>query len=824
MINEQGQRARNTFFKIQRPIYKLLAMSVLLALTACQSVSPTPIASSNVNVEQLFIEHSKQHDNPKKIFVNALSAHLQSERTAVSRTYYRAIPFLVQDSIDQGADPLWLTFVKLKDYEPKMPDDTTTAYRTMSDYMDEPEALYLRYDDELNGAPKGYALTRLAGMADAIQAQDDAIVDEAQRIYHCVQANAYELDHALSANPLLHYKDDEAITAALTLSQCLSEAKAPRQKWSDLTVYQSYDINVSEKCIFNYERNIQDVLSATRTIARYEGEDYDAYASVFGRFSLCMTQVSTGYTMDPMYYISSHMPEERLEFARDIKQCIVDDHIAAHKLLIQRKTYANAAKDYEALYYDYFACVNKSAERIYGQSLTVVPMTSVQESTEAMAQIRRLGDNAEELAYSSGRLGALQRYLAMKEAELDKTSAEPAPVLDDMMDKLPMVGISRLYSILPSKLLQGLKKSDEELLAANAYQYDNTQLTVVTRHSPSNQRYDSVLALDFTTPTASQHMQLPLSVDFSKGTLTTDASAGLPVLALLDSDYTPLPSDFPGDVGVVRFRLPSELQNIIPPSVLYSAVQRGYLQAMQELHPSHFHALAINDDKLAKQLGADTAISLQLGAQQSGVVLATIGKVVEQDLTTYIETHPAIFADANDELLSVSAELAAKEQQARKEAVKQFVHRWALLNKGYVTNDVGSLLQVIEAVLPIKLHYTGTYYLRNGALVGSTIYGDIQNMLTQGAVKSLTTTSYARDDFIAHPLSQALLPADIPALNGNAWLKERRTVNELQRDARYARYDYPDPLANEASDSDYFCIDNLASVASAADNSDHFCN
>ena len=132
-----------------------------------------------------------------------------------------------------------------------------------------------------------------------------------------------------------------------------------------------------------------------------------------------------------------------------------------------------------------------------------------------------------------------------------------------------------------------------------------------------------------------------------------------------------------------------------------------------------------------------------------------------------------------------------------------------LYNKGYQSADVGSLLQLIEAIGPISFNQINYYYLDSSdrllakqqrVNIGSDFMGSTTTMLNQ--------IRYDKTSFNRHALTPLLAesfgPKAAAPIDGNAWIAEQREKKDRLQLARYARYDYQDgELENYYNSDDY---------------------
>lgn len=385
--------------------------------------------------------------------------------------------------------------------------------------------------------------------------------------------------------------------------------------------------------------------------------------------------------------------------------------------------------------------------------------------------------------YSSSSSGILSKMSRINPREFlddyeDMQVQKQQQAIADMHDK----GVGSSYSGVMGKLLDMLHHTPEQIEAMNTYQYQYLTVNSVSQYKPQQKQLQSVYSYDYSAPTMSSSMQIPMAFDFINNRLSIDPSAFMPLVALTNPENTPLPSQMASHT--VDFGLPESITSQIPPAVVYDAVIAALQDSMAELAPEYFSAVDIREDQFAKQVGADRAVKVYFGSKQSGEMIGKMLKYISQSLQDYIDTNPDKYPD--DATLKTAI---AKIQQ---------------YNKGYQSADVGALLQLIEAIGPVSFNHTNYYYLDSSdrllakqqrVNVGGDLFGAQTSVLNQ--------TRYDHASFYQHALTpllaQSFGPKAPPALDGNAWIQQIKQQKDKLREARYARYDYED---SDYDDSD----------------------
>ena len=368
------------------------------------------------------------------------------------------------------------------------------------------------------------------------------------------------------------------------------------------------------------------------------------------------------------------------------------------------------------------------------------------------------------------------KYEAM---QLAKQQAKTEASADDKPSMSPTGLIGNILTMF--------HRTPEQIAATNAYQYQNLTFNSVSQYNPKQRQLQSVYSYDYATPTISSSIQVPLAFDFNNSKVTVDPSAIMPLVAMVNPENTPLPEQMAAHT--VSFGLPESVTAQLPPAVLYDAVLNAIQQSMAELAPEHFSAVDIDGDVFAKEVGATRAVKVYFGSQQSGEMIGKALKYVTQSLQAHVDANPKQYPDG--------AMLKAALAKAQ------------LYNKGYQSADVGSLLQLIEAIGPISFNQINYYYLDSSdrllakqqrVNIGSDFMGSTTTMLNQ--------IRYDKTSFNRHALTPLLAesfgPKAATPIDGNAWIAAQREKKDRLQLARYARYDYQDgELENYYNSDDY---------------------
>ena len=335
------------------------------------------------------------------------------------------------------------------------------------------------------------------------------------------------------------------------------------------------------------------------------------------------------------------------------------------------------------------------------------------------------------------------------------------------------------------QMLSMFHRTPEQIAASNAYQYQNLTFNSVSQYKPKQRQLQSVYSYDYVTPTISSSIQIPLAFDFNHSTVTVDPSAILPIVALVNPENTPLPNQMASHT--VSFGLPESITAQLPPAVLYDAAIAAIQSSMAELAPEHFSAVDIRSDAFAKEVGASRAVKVYFGSKQSGEMIGKTLKYMTKSLQDYVDANPQKYPDGA--------------------MLKTALVKVQLYNKGYQSADVGSLLQLIEAIGSISFNQINYYYLDSAdRLLAKQQRVNIDGDLMGSKTSVLNQIRYDKSSFNNHALTPLLTESfganAKAAIDGNAWMAEQRQHKDRLQAARYARYDYSGS-SDDYNDDDY---------------------
>ncbi|MGP5133924.1 hypothetical protein ACTXKV_06760 [Psychrobacter cibarius] len=335
------------------------------------------------------------------------------------------------------------------------------------------------------------------------------------------------------------------------------------------------------------------------------------------------------------------------------------------------------------------------------------------------------------------------------------------------------------------QMLSMFHRTPEQIAASNVYQYQNLTFNSVSQYKPKQRQLQSVYSYDYVTPTISSSIQIPLAFDFNHSTVTVDPSAIMPIVALVNPENTPLPNQMTSHT--VSFGLPESITAQLPPAVLYDAAIAAIQSSMAELAPEHFSAVDIRSDAFAKEVGASQAVKVYFGSKQSGEMIGKTLKYMTKSLQDYVDANPQKYPDGA--------------------MLKTALAKVQLYNKGYQSADVGSLLQLIEAIGPISFNQINYYYLdRSDRLLAKQQRVNIGGDLMGSTTSVLNQVRYDKSSFSKHALTPLLAESfgvnAKTAIDGNAWMAEQRQQKDRLQTARDARYDYSGS-SDDYNDDDY---------------------
>ena len=335
------------------------------------------------------------------------------------------------------------------------------------------------------------------------------------------------------------------------------------------------------------------------------------------------------------------------------------------------------------------------------------------------------------------------------------------------------------------QMLSMFHRTPEQIAASNAYQYQNLTFNSVSQYKPKQRQLQSVYSYDYVTPTIASSIQIPLAFDFDHSKVTVDPSAIMPIVALVNPENIPLPNQMTSHT--VSFGLPESITAQLPPAVLYDAAIAAIQSSMAELAPEYFSAVDIRSDAFAKEVGASRAVKVYFGSKQSGEMIGKTLKYMTKSLQDYVDANPQKYPDGA--------------------MLKTALAKVQLYNKGYQSADVGSLLQLIEAIGPISFNQINYYYLDSAdRLLAKQQRVNIGGDLMGSTTSVLNQVRYDKSSFNKHALTPLLTESfganAKAAIDGNAWMAEQRQQKDRLQTARDARYDYSGS-SDDYNDDDY---------------------
>ncbi|MDN3399749.1 hypothetical protein QL919_13540 [Psychrobacter sp. APC 3426] len=367
----------------------------------------------------------------------------------------------------------------------------------------------------------------------------------------------------------------------------------------------------------------------------------------------------------------------------------------------------------------------------------------------------------------------------LKNYEAIQMAKQQSEAVEGSQSSTPSTGVI-------GQMLSMFHRTPEQIAASNAYQYKNLTFNSVSQYKPKQRQLQSVYSYDYMTPTIASSIQIPLAFDFNHSTVTVDPSAILPIVALVNPENTPLPNQMTSHT--VSFGLPESITAQLPPAVLYDAAIAAIQSSMAELAPEHFSAVDIRSDAFAKEVGARRAVKVYFGSKQSGEMIGKTLKYMTKSLQDYVDANPQKYPDGA--------------------MLKTALAKVQLYNKGYQSADVGSLLQLIEAIGPISFNQINYYYLDSSdRLLAKQQRTNIGSDLMGSTTTVLNQIRYDKSSFNNHTLKPLLAESfganAKPAIDGNAWMAEQRQQKDRLQAARYARYEYDDSSLSDDESSGY---------------------
>ncbi|MBS9779458.1 MAG: hypothetical protein KGV51_02415 [Moraxellaceae bacterium] len=383
----------------------------------------------------------------------------------------------------------------------------------------------------------------------------------------------------------------------------------------------------------------------------------------------------------------------------------------------------------------------------------------------------RYNNYIEEDSTSQKAKKSLGAYFLMKEEEkANKQQKTEAPELNkDFVKKF-------IKDDSWNELFKIFQLTPEQVEAMDYYRMQPLSFNMLGQNLPKQRKYQSVISYDFASPTSQLSLQIPLAMDFNKGSVTLDPSAVMPILAIADENK---------DIGIIdkfqqqkthtiTFSLPKEIREQIPTDVIYDALIHSVEVAFSEMNEEYFTPVNIRNDKFAKKVHAKQAIKVHWGSKQMGEFMGKAIKSIGKDLQAHIDKNPSKYK--------------------HKHTLKKVIESWTSTSQDFQSKDIGGLMQLIEAIAPINLNQTAYYYLNNNKLVayqaklsmGSEVYGWTNDMVIQTRYdeKSVKNSPF-------YPLFAEDFGENAPkSINANEWFADMKTEEGYQLEAKLARVDY----------------------------------
>ncbi len=749
-------------------------------LSACQtSADLHGVASTNSAV----LNPVSASASAKAQLLEAYRAHLASERYALTTYRYQAAPVDGSAGIDADADSLWQTALKLSEYRTNenLTHATPDAYRSTADYLAEGDSLpYLRYDDEVAGRVPSDAVSRAVALGDEYGEVNDDIKALNEEQANCAYIYYQSLKEAIKSDANININSNAYKDIKKDRTDCLNDIGF---SYEDLTKkaqgYQVTALNEMKACEAIYENDLQDIFRVKHNNKPSAESQLLNHEIAYRQSVYCRAGKGSGtFDNEPLVYLAKGTNENILKVDKNLTECVSQMQTSYDELRLVNKNYQNNANEFAENYYNAVHCAANGFKNIFTDAdISVLKPTSSEEAHAINKQLY--------IAYivqKDGKFDArpvssqwFDSYKQMKSAELSGTKINPIGKDADNTDApLPLPdSMGGAYANMLSMMLEHMKKTPEQINAKNLYQYQNTVMTALSHHEPAKKRINSVLGLDYHSATASQSMQLPVSMDFNGGVLIADVSAGLPLLALASPQHALLPSDIPD--GSMRFMLPADIKDAIPAALIYDSVNRASVQMLSELNSELFTPVDSRQDSFARQIGASQVIKLNFGLREAGKGLAVMAKLLGADMKAYIDAHPERYTSVK----------AAK--------IKKAIDDWTLVAKGFRTDDAGSVYQLIEAIAP--MNFTGSWYAYldgRGKLIGTQQIGSTDSYLENVRVQAISQTTFNQAAAAKHPLFKKLSSQDVAsaAIDGNAWLKNIKDELTLKKIASSARAGY----------------------------------
>ncbi|MFB6349413.1 hypothetical protein ACFBZI_08270 [Moraxella sp. ZJ142] len=784
-----------------------LAVATLM-LQACQTVHSqnTHTAQAIAPSQLLFSDNvSTPSSIAKANLLAAMGQNLSQDLYSLSRYQYRVLPSVSSDSIDVGSDHLWTTARKI--YASQANPNTDDAGGTLSTVSEEmidqwltqinqqKTSPFLRYDDQkANRTPSDYVTYEVA-LSEPYRAVSAAIGGFADQQRECLLDISIGIDDIIQERPTASTNDQDIKERLGKVHDCIDASQAQlAQIQPQAQGYQLGDIAKIRQCAAIYQEDLTQALSAKRKNKSLTGDAYYGYDMAWQNYTACRdTYTQQALWLDPLGWDFQVIDDKKLATVGDIQKCLTTQTKQRDALRQQGITLANNPTPDMMAYREATYCSAAAFSKQYSEFAAPSMPTDNAEADELKAAFM---DAAGKVFYddtqddtTSAVDGWFATYKRIKTAEqatgmANQQSSQTVPLPLPLPDSESQ---TYAYSMLES-LFDAVQKTPEQLTAQNLYNYDNMVVTVLSHNQPSQRKINAVFAVDSQAPTAKTSIQMPLVMDFNQENLLIDTSAALPLLALASPKYAPLPKDTPS--GVVKFRLPEQLSGVIPMPMIYDSLLKANLASFGELDAENFTPMAIANDNYAKQIGAAQVIKLNLSAQNLGKMIGVLSKHLAKDLKAYVDAHPERYSDTGGD-----TEDKIQDKSLSPAAIKAVIDDWTLINQGYQSDDVGSLLALFEAVQLSKSSGAFYYYLDNrGKLIGMQFVQATKQAIANTRLELAAQVRFSDKPF-NHVYSDKLsLDLDASkAADGNAFIQKIRQDSQLQALAKQAREDYTPP-------------------------------
>ncbi|WP_227430368.1 hypothetical protein [Psychrobacter sp. I-STPA6b] len=805
--------------------------------TSAHLPATTGILTQDVKDIQLFNINDTQPSNAqqaKTFFLQSLERHLNTEHTAVTQLRYHASTYVGTDDIESDDDSLFETFLKVREFQREKygyaTDDSLTSeaeenpFRRKEPYLaDEKISKYIRYDDEVAGTVpyEGYDISKETGLSSEYKDRNSKLYDYTYSHDDCVIDYSAQLDDLVTDNPEIDGEDEQVIDLKNEYEACSTSIKEEYQADIDSAIgYQPSYVTGQNQCASIFHQQIDALLSPQRPEKEISYDDYD---SIYQTYYVCYAMNTAKFRLEPEKYLDK-FSKKTLDIGLAKIQCGQELLDAHQQLDSEGKTYTTDPHKHANLYYNNFnncqfeaqyadfTLPNSEGSEDDDSNQDTENGVEVAESEAQETQIEQVDAQSIggiETEYESGDEKFkhdllnldLQSFLAdyremkAQEAEKKANSIEDADIdsLSDILtsSRFPMSGGMGVAGL---NMLLGLSQSTPaQLQAQNYYAYHPLVIHSVSRYQPHQQKITGIYSYDFNMPTFKASVQMPVELNFKQAQITLDPSAMMPIMAMISPKHTPLPEEMAGKV--VTFELPEGMSKI-PVGVLQDSFLRAIQLGLDTLNPEYFTEINLQGDSFAQQVGASRGVKLYLGSKQGGELLGKILKHLSYDLKNYIAQHPNDFPEGAD--------------------LEESIDNWLLYNQGFQAKDVGSILQMIEAIAPISFDQFNYFYFdARGNLIAKQNKTDVDSYISQSSYSIVSQTRFDKQAFLSSPLSQSLNELFLNRNNridGNEWMQSIEDEQALVDEGSYARYNYDLPEFdddNEDNESDEIAQERL---------------